>query len=52
MTDRAYSVLLRWQLAREQAAYRRRIAAFGLPAVLAPYSLKRLVRIPGPRMPS
>jgi hypothetical protein len=26
--------------AREQAAYRRRVAAFGLPALLAPYRVR------------
>jgi hypothetical protein len=30
----------------EQAAYRRRIAAFGLPALLAPYTVRRLVSLP------
>jgi hypothetical protein len=30
----------------EQAAYRRRVAAFGLPALLAPYTVRRLVSLP------
>jgi hypothetical protein len=34
--------------AREQAAYRRRVAAFGLPALLAPYT-RRVVRLPRQR---
>ncbi len=30
----------------EQAAYRRRVAAFGLAALLAPYTVRRLVSLP------
>jgi hypothetical protein len=30
----------------EQAAYRRRVAAFGLPALLAPYTVRRLMSLP------
>ena len=32
--------------AAEQAAYRRRVAAIGLPALLAPYTVRRLVSLP------
>ena len=35
---------------REQSAYERRVAAFGLPALLAPYTLqRRLPRLPRQR---
>lgn len=34
---------------REQHAYERRIAAFGLPALLAPYTLRPIVRMPRQR---
>ena len=30
----------------EQVAYRRRVAAFGLPALLAPYTVRRLIHLP------
>lgn len=33
----------------EQEAYRRRVAAFGLPALLAPYTLRPIVRLPRQR---
>jgi hypothetical protein len=32
--------------AAEQLAYRRRIEAFGLPALLAPYTVRRLIHLP------
>ena len=35
--------------AETQAAYARRVKAFGLPALLAPYSVRRVVRIPSQR---
>ncbi len=41
----------RYQHISEQHAYQRRIAAFGLPALLAPYSRKPIVRIPEQRQP-
>jgi hypothetical protein len=35
-----------FDVAVEQAAYRRRVAAFGLPALLAPYTVRRLISLP------
>lgn len=34
---------------REQHAYQRRIEAFGLPALLAPYTVRPVVRMPRQR---
>jgi hypothetical protein len=42
--------LTRAAQAREQAAYERRVAAFGLSALLAPYSQRPVVRIPSQRV--
>lgn len=40
----------RYRQLREQRAYERRVRAFGLPALLAPYTLrKRLPRLPRQR---
>ena len=36
--------------AREQQAYRQRIADFGLPALLAPYTMRPIVRLPQQRV--
>jgi hypothetical protein len=38
------TTITRYRQLCEQRAYRRRIAAFGLPALLAPYRVTRLPR--------
>jgi hypothetical protein len=50
MTMTLTTRLTRAAQAREQAAYQRRVAAFGLPALLAPYSQRPVVRIPRQRV--
>lgn len=45
LTDRYRALVQR----REQDAYKRRVAAFGLPALLAPYTVRRVVRLPRQR---
>ena len=36
----------RLHAAGEQAAYRRRVAVFGIPALLAPYTVKQVRHVP------
>lgn len=43
------SIIDRYRQLREQRAYERRIRAFGLPAVIAPYKAGGLVVIPTQR---
>jgi hypothetical protein len=41
----------RYAAVREQNAYARRVAAFGLPALLAPYTLRGpIIRLPRQRV--
>ena len=44
--DEVRTGIARLHSAGEQAAYRRRVAAFGLPALLAPYTVRRLLSLP------
>jgi hypothetical protein len=44
--DEVRTGIARLDSAAEQAAYRQRVAAFGLSALLAPYTVQRLVSLP------